>query len=371
MEGDRIAGLRSHHGALVSLYAGRPSPGGFAALLSDLTKPVRDRSDRMDRLIQKSVRADSRKIHGLAEQLELDSAPGYAIFASDADNIFVLEALSHPVPDVATVGPRPYLRPLRASPRSLRSGIIVADNAIARTFTAVEGIVEEVGPAIDGDIGNRNWGGFAGYEEQSVRARADEVASRLWRAAGDRLLEIHVDKPFDYIAVGGREETIDEIAKTLHPYLTRLQRATFTVNPQKVGLSSLRPEVASMDEQMRANRQSALAGRVCDTAWSGGNALLGLQEALDAANTQAIDTLVVAGPFKRSGVICDSCGYLARDGRVCPVCDQALFHVDDIVDALMESTVAAGGTVTQIAVASPLDRDGVGALTRFPVAVRA
>jgi hypothetical protein len=35
----------------------------------------------------------------------------------------------------------------------------------------------------------------------------------------------------------------------------------------------------------------------------------------------------------------------------------------------MESVVSAGGVVSQISVASPLDRHGVGALTRFPVAV--
>lgn len=371
LEGDRIAELRSRHGSLISLYAGRPSPGGFAALLSELLKPVREQSEARDRHMQKSVRNDIERIHDLADQLELDSAPGYAIFASDFDDIFVLEPLSHPVPDVSAVGPRPYMRPLRATPRALRSGIIVADNTIARTFTAVEGIVDEVKAPIGADVRNRSWGGFSGYEEQTVRARANEVTAKLWREAGERLLERHMDKPFDYLAIGSHEETIDEIAKNLHPYLARLQRATFTVNPQSVGLPGLRVEVAAMDKQMRKHRQSALAGRVCDTAWSGGNALLGLQEVIEAANTQAIDTLVVAGPFSRSGAMCDSCGYLARNGDRCPICSQPLFPVDDIVGALMESTVATGGSVFQISVASPLDRHGVGALTRFPVAVRA
>jgi hypothetical protein len=37
----------------------------------------------------------------------------------------------------------------------------------------------------------------------------------------------------------------------------------------------------------------------------------------------------------------------------------------------MDATVAAGGNVFQLTVASPLDREGVGALTRFPVPVSA
>lgn len=369
MEGDRIAGLRSRDGSLISLYAGRPSPGGFGALLSDLVKPLRERSETLGRRIQKSVRSDTERIHDLADQLEIDSAPGYAIFASDIDGTFVIQPLSHPAPNVSTIGPRPYMRPLRAMPRAVRSGIIVADKTTARTFVAMEGIVEEIQAPIGADVGKRSFGGFSGYDEHTVRARADEVTAKLWREAGERLLDRHIERPFDYLAIGSHDEKVDEIARNLHPYLTRLKRETFTASPQSTSIPGLRAEVAEMDRRVRRHRQSALAGRVCDTAWSGGNAVLGLNEVLDAANAQAIDTLVVAGPFSRAGVICNECGYLARDGSVCPVCGSDLFAIDDVVGAVMDSTVAAGGNVSQIRVASPLDREGVGALTRFPVPV--
>ncbi len=369
LEGDRIAGLRSRSGSLISVYAARPSPGGFAALLSELVKPIRERSESLDRRVQKSIRADTERIHDLADQLEIDAAPGYAIFASEMDNTFVLEPLDYPAPNISTIGPRPYLRPLRASPRSLRCGIMLADRALARTFVAVEAHIEEIESQIDADLGNRKWGGFAGYEEHTVRARAEEVTTKVWREAGERLLDRHKDRPFDYLAIGSHDETIDEIARTLHPYLARLPSTTFTANPQTMTLANLRSQVASMHAEMRRNRQEALAGRVCDTAWSGGNALLGLQEVIGAANTQAIDTLVVAGQFTRPGAICDNCGHLTREGGSCPVCGRELFAVDDIVGAIMDATVAGGGKVFQIDVASPLDRQGVGALTRFPVAV--
>lgn len=371
MVGDRIADLRSRHGSLISLYAGRPSPGGFAALLSDLVKPIRDRTEDSERSVQKSVRSDAERIRDLAEQLELDSAPGYAIFASDLDGIFVLEPLDYAAPNVSTIGPRPYLRPMRATPRSLRSGVIVADNISARTFVAVEGIVEEVHEPIDADVGNRSYGGFSGYDEQVVRSRAEGLRAKVWREAGERLLERHLARSFDYLAIGSQEETVDEIARALHPYLARLQRETFAANPQTLTIPGLRAEVNDMDERVRIQRQEALAGRVCDTAWSGGNAVLGLLEVINASNAQAVDTLVVAGPFARPGVICDSCGHLARTGSICPVCGSTMFPVDDVVGAAMDATVAAGGKVFQISVASPLDREGVGALTRFPVAIPA
>ena len=371
MEGDRIADLRSPEGSLISVYAGRPSPGGFPALLSELVKQVRERSISSSREVQKSVRTDGERIRELADRFELDAAPGYAIFASSLDDIFVLETLGHPVRNISAIGPRPYLRPLRATPRALRSGVLVADTSNARTFVVVEGLVDELEGPIDIDAGKRSWGGFSGYEEHTVRGRVDEASSKLWREAGDRLLERHMDRPFDYLVLGSQEETIDEITRHLHPYLTRLPRQTFTTNPHAVSLVSLRAEVAEMDRRVRKQRQGALAGRVCDTAWSGGNALLGLLDVIAAANAQAIDTLVVAGPYTRPGAMCDVCGHLTRNGEICPVCGANLFPVEDIVAAVMDAAVAAGGKVFQISVASPLDREGIGALTRFPVAVPA
>lgn len=371
LEGDRIADLRSVDGVLISLYAARPSPGGFGALLSELLKPIRDRADNLDRNLRKAIRSDTDHIHSLADELELESAPGYAIFASDLDDVFVLEPLSHPVPDVATIGPRPYMRPLRAAPRALRSGILVADTTTARTFVAVEGIVDELTAPVSADVGSRNWGGFSGYDEHTSRSRMEEVSQRVWREAGERLLERHQEMSFDYLAIGGHDETIDEVVRNLHPYLTRLQRQTFTASPASLTMPTLRAKVGEMDRLVRQQRQAALSGRVCDTAWSGGNAVLGLQDAINAVNAQAIDTLVVAGPFSRPGTICNSCGYLSRTDSVCPVCRSSMFAVDDVVAAVMDATVAAGGTVVQTRVASPLDREGVGALTRFPVGVGA
>lgn len=366
---DPIADLRSPGGSLISVYADRPSPGGFRALLTELMKPVREQAESLHRDVQLSVRADSDRIQDLADRLEIESAPAYAIFASDADDVFVLEALTHSTTSVSTLGPRPYLRPLRASPKSLRAGVLVADRVLARTFVSSAGLVDEIGVALEADIGKTNYGGFSGYDEPGVRARADETSSRLWKEASSRLLELHLERPFDYMAIGGYEEMVDDISRSLHPYLQRLHRASFMASPANLGPAALRSELATLDLAVRRERQEALAGRVCDTAWSGGNGLLGLASVLDAANAQAVDTLVVAGGFTRTGVMCNQCGYLARAGDNCPVCGSRVFEVRDVVAALMEATISAGGTVHQIDVPSPLDVQGVGALTRFPVPV--
>ena len=367
MRGDRIADLRSSDGALISVYASRPGPGGFSALLSELVKPLRDRASLQPRHVEKAILSDLEKIKSLAERLEFDSAPAYAVFASSTQGIFEVEPLGGEVPNVATMGPRPYMRPLRAMPRALRAGVLVADNQVARTFVAVAGHIEEIGSLVEADVESRSWGGFGGYDEHGVRLKAMEAAVRTWKTAGERLLDRHLGMSFDYLAIGARTEVGDEIAATLHPYLARLPRVSFVASPQSINESVLRAELATSDEQVRRQRHEAVAGRVCDTAWSGGNAVLGLANVIAAANAHAVESLIVAGPFSRPGVLCENCGHIGRLGDQCPLCDSSMFAVDDVVSAVMDSVVAAGGSVSQVAVASTLDREGVGALTRFPV----
>ncbi len=369
MTGDRIAGLRSPGGSLITVYAPRPGPGGFAALLSELIRPVRDRAGEFSRPQEKAIRSDCQRIHELADEMEFDSAPAYAVFASEVDEIFLMEPLSAPTNASTTLGPRPYMRPLRATPRVLRSGVLVGDRATARTFVSMEGHIDEVGETIDSDLGSRNWGGFSGYDEHGVHSRAAELSTRVWKAAGERLLDHHLRSPLDYLVISSRPELRESISDSLHPYLANLPQASMSVAPQLVTQNLLRKELNETDEQVRRQRQEALAGRVCDTAWGGGTAVLGLSNVLKAANARAVETLVVAGPFSRSGVLCDQCGHLDRQGEECRVCGAKLFEVDDVVSAAMDSVIEAGGAAYQISVASTLDRDGVGALTRFPVSL--
>lgn len=363
---DPIAGMRSPTGALLSVYVDRPMPGGSAALLSDLLKPIREQADSGDRTVQKSVRADIDRIHALADRFETDAAPAHAVFASEVDGIYSVQALTHPVTDVAALGPRPYLRPLRAAARAWTAGVLVADRARARVLVVSGDAVDELAD-LGADIGKANYGGFSGYDEHVVRGRADEASSRMWRDAGQVLLERGQERPLDFIAIGGHGETIDEIGRTLHPYLDRLQRVSFIAGPASLSVPVLRREMSQHADRIRRERHAGLASRVVDTASSGGLAVLGLSPTLAACNAQAVDTMVVAGDFALPGALCNNCGFLARSGDTCPVCGSRMFDVDDVVGAAMDAAVSGGARVHQLVVASPIDQHGIGALTRFPV----
>lgn len=362
---DPIANLKSPEGSLISIYLDRPSPGGFPALITDLGRAAKREVSSKSRSLKKSVDADVERLREMADRFESEAVPAYALFASSLNGIWELKALAQPTSPVAVVGARPYLRPLRAVPRPIRTAILVADKSQARLFLGFDGDVEEIEPPIAAEIGKPNFGGFAGYDEHGVRARAHDVASRLWRKAGDTLLERHVETPFDLLLIGGVTEAIEDIRRELHPYLSELPSESFPASPSDISVFRLKEQLAKQRVAFQRNRESALVDDLLSLAARVSRGLLGLPATLKAVNAQAISDLVVAGDFTRPGVRCPQCGHMDRSGTICVVCSNGMHEVRDLISEMMDATVASGGRVHQISIGSALDRDGVGAITRF------
>lgn len=366
MDIEALARLHSQHGSLISVYLNRP-PGASAAAITDALKPLRSDLFSRSRAVTMSVRADLDRIAGLAPKIETISAPAFAIFASEADDIFELLALPQEVWEHTSVGWRPYLRPLRALPEQLRAGVVVAERSRALLYVADDGDLAALGDPIVTDLGKGNFGGFKGYAEQRSRAHADEESARIFREAASRLLEEHQRSPFDFISVGGHQESVDEIAGHLHPYLRALPVHEFIVDLHTLTSPELSHRVAALAERVRAARDEEAVRTVLEAVHTEAPSARGTVDVLRAATARAISLLVVAGTFSKPGVRCFDCGWMARSGSSCPVCGRPPEQVDDVVAEAIESVVASGGEARQVSVASPLDADGVAAALRFPV----
>ncbi len=361
-----IAELHSPAGTLVSVYLGRPA-GSSSALLSDLLKPIRAAADERERSVTKAIKASCDRIHDLAPRIDAEPSPAVAVFASEPDGIFEYLPLQADVWDVAMVGPRPYLRPLRAIPRLLHVGVVVADRERAFVFESDDGQMESLGEPIEADRGKDNYGGFSGYEEHRVRGRAEEETARMLQEAAGLLFDRHRAKPFDMLALGGHADTLDELVPHLHAYLRELPMHRFVVDLRTMTPPILRRHVEDGVAAWRQEQEERAVERVLARLGSGDGAVAGTSAVLKAANARAVETLVVSGRFERSGVLCDACGWLGRTGDTCPVCGSGLFDVDDVIGSAIEAVLDAGGEVWQVSVASPLDSHGVAAALRFPI----
>jgi peptide subunit release factor 1 (eRF1) len=122
----------------------------------------------------------------------------------------------------------------------------------------------------------------------------------------------------------------------------------------------------SVAQAFEALEQQRLVDRLLDAAASRGNAVLGVDEATDAANRRAVDTLVIQADRTTPGSVCRSCGWIALDSESqCPACGGSVDWVPDIVDALGESVRNSGGSVQHVIVDSRLADAEVGAFLRY------
>lgn len=361
-----VAKLESPSGTLISVYLNHP-PAQTAAVLADLLKPLRGRSESLERPVALSVRDSAERILALQPRIDADPSAAFAVFASEGDGIFEIVPLPSAVWDVATLGTKPYLRPWRAIPRTLRVGVIVADRRTAWVHVTENDRVVLLGEPIVGDTGKVNFGGFSGYEEHGARARGESETARVWKEAGARLFASHQDSPLDVVVLAGHQENLDEMAGHLHSYLQSLPHGRLVIDPRTMTEPIIRERVAEVVGRIRSEHEDGLVEQVVSAAGAGGLAVTGTVAVLRAVNVGAVSHLVLAGAYSKPGVVCGECGQLARSGSACASCGAATREVDDILGEAVEVVLAGGGKVTQIRVASRLDGSGTGALLRFAV----
>lgn len=360
-----LSSLRSPGGTLISLTVVR-HPGAVRTSLTSLVRRVKESAEAFDRSGAMSVRTDVARILESADEIEEQGGRGAAIFASKQDGIWELRHLEREPGDRVHLSTRPYLRGLRALPNPMRAGVTIVDHAATKLWVA-DGDGMQVVEKLTASLGKPNYGGFEGYDEHTAQRRADEATTHMWRRASDLLLAAHREEAFDLLAIGAREETHGEFVDELHDYLGRLPTHRFTVDPSTVNESELYKVVDDAAGDLRRQRDVVAIDAFLEAKGAGRPVTVGALATLEAINAHAVETMLVAGPYEREGVRCDSCGWMARSGTECPLCGTETIEESDIISFAMDAVIASGGVVRQVRVASQLDADGVGATLRFPI----
>jgi peptide subunit release factor 1 (eRF1) len=89
-------------------------------------------------------------------------------------------------------------------------------------------------------------------------------------------------------------------------------------------------------------------GAVVGEALRGSVAVVGPDDVVLAVNEGRVNALFVEEDFERRGFQCDNCGALGPDveaAEICPFCAGDLRAVQNLREALVARTIAAGGRV--------------------------
>jgi peptide chain release factor subunit 1 len=373
---DRLRRVDGRGFPILSVYFGlEPGPETLRSIptrMKDVLSHVKEVVAELPRDQRMSAREDIESLSKASTSFTSDLGRGVAIFKSSAAGIDEHIVLPGPVRDRAVVDSVPYLRPLEAMlDHYRRFCVAVVDGRFASVFRFRMDRLEsweEMASAAIGEESFRkvNYGGFSGYDERRVRAHADELLARHYRDIAARLDALFTEPGYDLLIIGGHDVHASGVVEALQPDLAKRLAGTFVIDPHTMTPATVLEHSKSVAQAFEALEQQRLVDRLLDAAASRGNAVLGVDEATDAANRRAVDTLVIHADRTTPGSVCRSCGWIALDSESqCPACGESVDWVPDIVDALGESVRNSGGSVQHVIVDTRLADAEVGAFLRY------
>jgi len=371
---DRLRSFDTAGQPILSLYLGlepdRDQLRSITTRLKALVHPLRDQlGGDVPEGEMRALHRDLDEALGMASRIGVDLGRGAAIFLCSGAGLNEHLNLPVRVRDRAVVDVSPYLGPLEAIlDRFHRYCAIVIDRRIASVYRFHLGVLESWEVFAEEEVRKDNFGGFEGFAERRVRAHAETVARRLFRAAAARIAELWRDEAFDLLAIGGSQANIDALVDELAPDLLSRLAGTFVIDPHTASPMEIRDRCREVAAAFDCRADEEYVANLMEAAGSRGRGVLGLDRVLDAANQKAIERLLVDAKETLPGVACTNCDWLARSGDECAACGAKTRAVADLFDAVAERARADGGSVRYLVAETLLTEIEIGATVRFAVA---
>ncbi len=311
---------------------------------------------------------DIDKLERMVDQLPGSPGRGLAVFACAPADLFETLHLEVPVANLLETGPAPYIRPLAALAGDLGPCLaVLLDGKRARFFRCFLGGVQEMpDQEINSEAAATVEGGSQGRMGDSHLSRkADQARSRYLDQVAARARELMEQTGAQSLVLGGLRSAAEELTEHLHPYLSQRLAGGFSLDTG-ANEAAVAAEVMQVLQSSRRQRQEGLLAKLADNLGPNGQAATGLNQTLGALFEGKVHTLFVRRGYTAGGGACPSCGRLRHVAGDCPICDQAMIPVSDVVNLAVAGAMVGGARLEQIEGDSPLDDlGGIAALLRY------
>lgn len=290
---------------------------------------------------------------------------GLVIFSCRPSAIWEVIPLQVLVPNVVeidnTTKTAVLAETLTESPRFL---VAVVQRDKARIYTAQHGNAERQSQIVSDVPGQHDQGGRS---QMRFERHIEFHVSKHLKKVVDELLRLAPTGPFR-LALGGTEETVDELLTMMPEALRRAFIGRFSVSHKHDS------ERQTLDdaEAVWKNREHFEAGKLFDqiveAAGAGGRGALGVEPTLKALAEEKVQSLVVANGLALAGSVCTRCEFLSAERfSSCPLCGG---HGEqrEIADRAVEKAILTGADA-QVVFGESRNRllaaGGLGALLRY------
>ncbi len=298
------------------------------------------------------------------------SKPGLALFSSTGGRFFRAYPAAVSFRNRFRVGIRPYVKPLaHLLDHYAHYGVILVDKIGARFFEYHLGELQVQAGYMGEDARKLKKGG--GSSAVGMRGgtggarREEEVVQRNLREAAAAAARFFEGKPVRRLFLGGTAENVAQFREMLPKMLQSSIAGSFAVDmnagEHEVGALSL-----ALLREANLARESKLVETLISTHAQGGNAVVALDNTLQAVSEKRVQTLIISDGFQAPGYVHHESGFVVSNLAKSPLSRSELTEVDDVIDAAVSQTIAQGGHVEVVADNPALEEVGhVGAILRY------
>lgn len=302
------------------------------------------------------------------------SKPGLAIFSGKGGTFF--RAYESPVAfrNRIRLGKRPYVKPLaHFLDHYAHFGVILVDKVNGRFFEyhlgelqASETVKGEDVRKLKSGAGSSAVGRKGGTASGPGGSKhEDEVVGRNLKECAAEAGRFYADRTIRRLFVGGQKETVAEFRELLPKQLQSCLAGTFTIDMEATE-PEIRREALALLREVNAEREDKLVERMAALKASGGNAVTGLDDVLQAVSDKRVDTLIISDGYRAPGYIQPESGFVVANLTLSPLNDGELVEVADVIDVAVAQAMAQGGHVEVITDHPTLENAGrIGAILRY------
>jgi peptide subunit release factor 1 (eRF1) len=297
-------------------------------------------------------------------------SPGLALFSSQGGEFFEAFPTAVSFRNRIRVTAKPYLKPLgHLLDHYAHYGVILVDRVGARFFAyhlgelqTSDGFMgEEIHKLKQGSgssaIGRRGGTGGASREEENARRNLRETASAA--------VDFFSKKPIRRLFLGGTTENTAQFRDLLPKQMQSCLAGSFVID-MNAGEHEVRAATLQLLQAANAEREKKLIKTLLGTAASGGPAVLGLDDTLQAISDRRVQTLVLSDGFRLPGYIDLASGFVVANLAKSPMSHTELTAVDDVIDNAFTLSLSQGAHIEVIRDDPDLDSAGkIGAILRF------
>lgn len=364
-----IAKIRGDGSLFVSLYLNvNPVTNVKDNYVIHVKTMLKRITEDLDKEARKKVGGDLEKIESYILSNKRIFKKGLAILTSNARDFWREFHLAVPMKNDIIVDNTPYIKPLLDILDNYRRyAILLVGRDTARIFLVHLGEIEEYSEVHSEDVpGRHKKGGWFSLAERSYERHTDYHVGRHLKDVLRELDSFISGEDVGRLIIGGSEEAVTRVRamlpQTLAAKIIGAFQAEMFANSKEI-LEKVEPVLQSYQEAEEAETINDLLTR----AMKNENAVVGLDDTLNALQEGRIMKLVVLKDYRNAGLSCTNCGSLTvQELSSCPYCKGDMERVNYIVDLVAQKTVEQGAMVDVVSNSKQLQEAGsIGAFLRF------